>query len=770
LLTGRARTVADLRSADLAAVLGPGADGDATTILEAAFARRRVAHAALIEVDADPARGLTEVIGAWSAADLPDLPATPLPPAAQDRHAGLVWPALATDRVRYPGQPIAAVVAERRATAEDGAHAVRCELAPLPIVLDPDQAAAPGAPQLFPGRSNVVVEQDFGDPADVVQRVFAAAEQTTRDVGRGAGDGPDDVIVVHGEFHQQRLLPTSLEPRAVLAAPTPDGGLVVWASHQAQHALRDALAEAFGLPADRVRVIVPATGGAFGAKSQTYPEYLVVAQLARSLGRPVRWTEDRIEAMLAATRGRGQRQRTRLAATRSGRFLAYQLEVVADIGGYPHTGASVPEFTGYLSCGAYKTPLVHTHLRCVLTTAAPTSGYRGAGRPEAAYAIERTVDLMSRRLGIDPAELRRRNHLRPDTFPYRTRTGRTYDSGDYSAALDRALDVVGYRRLRAEQAQRRREGGLPLGIGLATYVERSGGPPDSDEHGAVEACPDGTILARVGSTSTGQGHRTAFAQLVAGALDLPVDRVRVIQNDTAELPYGYGTFGSRSMQTGGAALCMAAAGLLEAARTRFAAHCGVPAAQARYERGVVSCAGRTASLADLAGMAAAAGETLRADRRPSVPQAFPFGAYVAVVEIDPQLGAVTVRRLVAVDDYGQVINPLIVDGQGHGSIAQGLGQALWEEAVTGPDGVPTALSLLDYLLPTAADMPPLTLRETRTLNPNLPHGAKGAGEAGCIGVPPAVVNAVCDALDVAHVDMPLTPEAVWRALRPGLRA
>ncbi len=743
LLTGRARTVADLRARDLveAGVAGPGVP------LELAFVRSRCAHGVLRGVDLTAARATPGVSGAWAAADLPDLPTIGEP--GRDRSGEptgtpMDWPALATDRVRYPGQPLAAVAAGRRAEAEDGARAAVPAIEVLSPVLDARTATGPGAPALFQGRSNVVAEVELGAAAE---STFARAP-----------------VVVEGDFRQPRLLPTSLEARALLAAPTPDGGLLVWASHQAQHNLRNALAGALGLATERVRVIVPATGGAFGAKSQLYPEYLVVTALALRLGRPVRWVEDRAEAMLAATRGRGQRQHTRLAADRQGRLLAYELLVEADVGGYPQTGAMVPVMTANMATGAYRTPAVHAVARSVLTTAAPTSAYRGAGRPEAAYAIERTVDILARRLGLDPAELRRRNHLQPGQFPYDTPTGRRYDSGDYPAALDAALAEIGYQALRREQAERRSRGGRPLGVGVATYVERSGAGAGSDEHGSVEACPDGGVLARVGSTSTGQGHATAFAQLLASALDVPPDTVQLLHNDTAQVPYGFGTFGSRSMQVGGNALWAAAEALVERARHRFAQQCAAPVSTVGYRAGVLRCGSRTATLAELAATA-----PLRADARPGLPQAFPFGAYAAAVEVDPELGTVSVLRVVAVDDYGVVVNPLIVDGQGHGSIAQGLGQVLFEEASTDEDGVPAQRTLLDYLLPTAADMPALALLETCTPNPNVPHGAKGAGEAGCIGVPPAVVNAVCDAIDVDHVDLPLTPEAVWRALS-GARA
>jgi aerobic carbon-monoxide dehydrogenase large subunit len=734
LLTGRARTVADLTAGDVGA-----------EVLELAFLRSPVPHGRIRAVDVTAARDVPGVTGAWAAADLPGLPPTPVPPPSRGALAGRDWAALAADRVRFVGQPVAVVAADGRAHAEDGVRAVTVDVEPLPAVLDARAALADDAPRLWDGRDNVAQVHTSDERPEDLDALFASAP-----------------VLVEGRFRQPRLLPTSLEGRAVLARPEEDGGVTIWVSHQAPHSLRGSLAEAFGLAEQQVRVVVPATGGAFGAKSQGYPEYVVAVALARLTGRAVRWSEDRIEAMTAATRGRGQDQTTRMAADADGRVLAYSLDVVADVGAYPHTGSNVPQFTVGMATGAYRTPRVAARATCVLTTTPPTSSYRGAGRPEAAYAVERTVDLLARRLRMDPAELRRRNLVRPEDLPYETPTGRTYDSGDYAAALEVLLAEVGYDDLRAEQARRRAGGGRPLGIGLATYVERSGAAPHSPEYGAVEACPDGTVVARTGSQSTGQGHLTSFAQVVAAALDLDLDAVRVVQGDTAEVPEGFGSFGSRSMQVGGGALWHAARRLVEEARRRYAVHRGTADDAVAYDAGTLSAPG--AEPMTLADVAAATGP-LVGEESFTPPQAFPYGAYAAVVEVDPDLGVVEVQRIVAVDDYGVVVNPLLVDGQGYGSVTQGLGQALTEEAVTAPDGHPAATSLLDHLLLTAADVPPVQLEETAVPNPNQPFGAKGAGEAGCIGVPPAVVNAVCDALDVDTVDMPLTPEAVWRALR-----
>ncbi|WP_432839597.1 xanthine dehydrogenase family protein molybdopterin-binding subunit [Dactylosporangium sp. CA-092794] len=724
LVRGTGRYVADLRE--------PGC-------LDAAFVRSDLAHAALLGVDLAAARRVPGVAGAWSAADL-SLPETP-PMLEPETVAGRPWPPLATDRIRYHGEPLAIVVAANRYVAEDGRDAARVSAEALPVLLDPAEAAESDV-ELFPGRSNVAVDRDFGPPID--DGVWRRA-----------------AVVVEASYRQQLLAHTYMEPKAILVRPEPGGGLTVWASHQAPHRLRRDLAGGFGLPEERIRVIVPDVGGAFGGKSETWPEYLAVVAAARRLGRPVRWIEDRAESLAGPPHGRGQNQRTRMAADADGKILAYELHIDADVGGYPHTGAFVPVATSMMATGAYAIPQVHVRTRTVVTNTAPTSPYRGAGRPEAAAAIERTVDLLAERLRLDPAELRRHNFIRPQDFPYRTLTGFTYDSGDYAGALGVALRELDYTGWRAEQARRRADGGLPLGIGLSTYVERSG---TGEEFGAVEACPDGTFVALSGCCSTGQGHETSFPQVVAAVLGVDAERVTLVEADTAVVPRGIGSYASRSMQTGGAALYRAAGKLVEAAVHRAAEAGGVPAGEVEYKAGELHAGGRTTTLAELA----AAGEPLRAEHVEDSPEAFPFGAYAAVVEADPELGELRVLRLVAVDDYGVVVNPLIVGGQGLGSTVQGIGQALCEDLRYDPDGRVATRGLLDYLIPTMSEVPPLRFAETCTPNPNTPLGAKGAGEAGCIGAPPAIVNAVADALGPAargRLQLPLTPYTVWSAAR-----
>jgi carbon-monoxide dehydrogenase large subunit len=707
--------------------------------LDAAFVRSDIAHGEIRGVDLEPARRLPGVTAVWSHADLPSLPETP-PMLAPESIKGRPWPPLATERVRYVGEPLAIIVAADRYVAEDARDATRVHIQPLPVLLDPTEAAGSDV-RLFPGKDNVAMQRDFGEP--IAESVWQ-----------------DTAVVVEAEYRQQLLAHTYMEAKAILVRPEADGGLTVWVSHQAPHRLRRDLAGAFGLRPEQVRVIVPDVGGAFGGKSETWPEYLAVVAAARRLSRPVRWLEDRAESLTGPPHGRGQNQRVRMAADAGGRILAYELHIDADVGGYPHTGSFVPMATSMMATGAYAIPRVHVRTRAIVTNTAPTSPYRGAGRPEAASAIERTVELLARRLGVDPAELRRRNFIAAQLFPYATPTGFTYDSGDYAAALDVALRELDYDGWRAEQARRRTTGEPPIGIGLCTYVERSGA---GDEFGAVEACPDGTFVAFSGCCSTGQGHETSFPQVVAAVLDVDVERVRLIERDTAVIPHGIGSFASRSMQIGGAALHRAAGKLIDAARQRMAETCAVPVADVSYHSGEVIADDRKMTLADLA-----AAEQLRADETVAPPEAFPFGAYAAVVEVDTDLGDVTVVKVVAVDDYGVVVNPLIVDGQGYGSTVQGLGQALYEHVRYDADGHPAAISLLDYLIPTVSELPPLRFAETCTPNPNTPLGAKGAGEAGCIGTPAAIVNAVADALgidDPSELQMPLTPYTCWRANR-----
>jgi aerobic carbon-monoxide dehydrogenase large subunit len=735
LLTGRGRYVDDLE---------PGGG------LHAAFARSPIAHARLAAVDTSPALAVPGVVGAWTAGDLglPARLAAAIVPEAFAR------PPLAEDRVRFVGEAVAVVVAESRAAAADGAEAVVADYDPLPAVATTARAAADEAPLLFPeAGSNLAFEVVYGCEEDVL-------------------DGAE--VVVRARFVNQRLAAVPLEPDAVLAAPDADtGGLGVWASTQSPFQVRDFVADSLGLPEELVRCVAPDVGGGFGAKLTVYPEQAVVAALARRLERPVRWVQTRSECFLAMTQGRGQVQDVELGATRAGDLVGLRVRVLADAGAYPGLGAFLPYFTGQMLAGVYRLPRIDYAARAYVTNTTPTGAYRGAGRPEATALLERSLDLLAAELGQDPADLRRRNLVPRDAFPLTTAAGADYDSGDYERALDEALRLAGYADLRAEQRRRRDAGDRRvLGIGLSTYVEvTAAGSPT--EYGSVEALGDGTFAVLAGTADHGQGHATAYAQIAAATLGVPLAAITVREGDTALLPRGDGTSASRSVQLAGSAVLEASRALLERAR-RLAADAleaspedVAPLGDGRL--GVRGVPGSGLTWAELAVLAARLGEEPLCEECDSAGDpSYPFGAHVAVVEVDLDTGDVRLRRHVAVDDCGTRVNPLLVEGQVHGGIAQGAAQALYEEVVHDPEGTPLTASLLDYGVPSAAELPSFETGHTVTPSPRNPLGAKGVGESGTIGSTPAVQNAVVDALahlGVRHLDMPLTPERVWRALR-----
>jgi carbon-monoxide dehydrogenase large subunit len=748
LVTGAARYTEDLAI--------PGA-------LNAAFVRSVMAHARITRVDTGEAAGMPGVVAVLTAADL-GLP--PMGPGLGPPE--LARPALASEVVRFIGEAVAVVVADTREHAVDAAEAVAVDYDPLPVVTDPAEAVSEEAPSLFSDRGNVAVEVPWkGDSAKVEEAD----------------------VVLRTRMVNQRVNPAPMEPSAEVAAPDPEtGGVIVWAQTQAPFFTKAAVCTALGLDAEKVRVVAPAVGGAFGARIVTYPEQVVVAALALRLERPVRYVETRSETMLSMSHGRGQVQEVELGATADGVITDLRVRIIADGGAYPGEAALMPGMTVMMLCGPYRIQRVEGHTRTVATNSSPVAAYRGAGRPEATWLLERMIDQLARQLGLDPAEVRRRNLLPPDSFPYATVAGARYDSGDYTASLDRVLELAGYKALRAEQAARRGRGDrLQLGIGLSTYVEITG---FGAEMGAVTVERDGSVTVLTGVSPHGQGHETAWAQLAASTLGVELEQVRVVHSDTAKVPSGSGTMGSRSLQVGGSAVFQAseqvlakgrelAAHLLEARVEDVVVHnghglgvAGAPATAlswARLAEAAADPARRPAGFASGDGEGSDGVLTAQVDFEMEG-STFPFGAHVAVVEVDVETGLVRLVRHVAVDDSGRLVNPLLAEGQVHGGIAQGAGQALYEEVRYDPDGNNLTSSFASYTMPSAAELPSFETARMETPSPLNPLGAKGIGESGAIGSTPAIHNAVVDALapyGVTDIDMPTTPERVWRAIEQG---
>lgn len=716
-----------------------------------AYVRSTVAHARITGIDTSAAAAAPGVIGVFTAADIDLAPAAPPIPMLNMQ---MTRPWLANGKVRFVGEPVAMVVAETRAAAVDAAELVAVDYDPLPAVVDPEAAAAADAPLLF---------EDLGT-------------NCAMDLGAmmGYSPAPDFFdgceVVVSQRIVNHRVAPCPMEPRAVASVWGDDGRLTHWASTQAPHSLRDAMAAALGVEPGRIRVIAPDVGGGFGAKTGVYPEELLVAWAARRLGRPLRWVETRSESMVSLGHGRGQVQYATLGGDRDGTIKAWRLEVVQDGGAYPGMGAFLPFMTRLMASGTYAIPKVEFGSRSFVTNTTPTTAYRGAGRPEATAAIERAIDIFAAEIGMDPAEVRRRNLVPADRFPYVTPVGTSYDTGDYQRALDLALEAAGYEELRREQARRRETGDERLlGIGMATYVEITN-PVPGGEFGSVEITPEGKARVRAGTFSHGQGHATVFAQIVADRLGIALDDIEFVQGDTDDVKSGQGTMGSRSLQTAGSAIDEASRQVLDRAREIAAHLLEASAADVVLDTasGRFHVAGTPSVAKTWAEVAGAAEGGLRADvdYTPQGPS-FPFGAHVAVVEVDRETGRVELVRFVAVDDSGRILNPLITEGQRHGGIAQGVAQALLEEVRYDADGNPVTANLADYGMISATELPSFELVPMETPTPLNPLGAKGIGESGTIGATPAVQNAVVDALahlGIRHLDMPLTPERVWRAL------
>ncbi|HVM08944.1 MAG TPA: xanthine dehydrogenase family protein molybdopterin-binding subunit [Acidimicrobiales bacterium] len=717
------------------------------------YVRSTMAHARITTIDVDDARTAPGVLDVITGADI-DL--APIKPMGFLNQAQLrSW--LATDTVRFVGEPIVAIVTEERYQGADAAEMVFVDYDPLPAVVDPEDSVKNDL-LLFPeSGTNVTFELNFGRDDSLF-------------------DGCD--VVVRQRIVNQKVAPCPLEVRSDAARWSDDGKLTWWVSSQGAHSARGDLCNHLGLQPDQVRVIAPDVGGGFGAKIGVYPEELLVPWLARRLGRPVKWTETRTESMLNLGHGRGQVQYAEMGGTRDGRITAYRLTVLQDSGAYPSQGAVLPFMTRTMLTGVYDIPKAEFTSKSVVTNTTPTVAYRGAGRPEATAALERIIDIFATEIGADPAEVRRTNLVAKDKFPFTTPVGTTYDIGDYERALDLALEAAGYEELRDEQRRRRDAGERKqLGIGLAVYVEITAGPGAPSEFGAVEVKADGKVIVRTGSSPHGQGHHTAFSMIVADKLGVPLEDVTVIHGDTDVVPRGQGTMGSRSLQAGGVAISRATDQVIEKARNLAADLLEAAVDDVQYDAAARSfhVAGTPAvskSWGDV--VAAADGGRLEVehDYQGSGPT-FPFGAHLVVVEVDADTGRVEVARIVAVDDAGRILNPLLADGQIHGGLAQGVAQALLEEVRYDVDGNPITANLADYAFVSAAELPSFERIPMETPTPVNELGAKGIGESGSIGSTPAVHNAVVDALSffgVRHIDMPTTPEKVWRAVTFGADA
>jgi carbon-monoxide dehydrogenase large subunit len=738
-------------------------------MLHVAFVRSPYAHATIQGLDPSAALEMPGVVKVITAQDLagilkdtykPDVTSETGTAAdesiEEDKIAEPDVLPLAKDKVRYVGEAVAAVLADTFANAVDAAQLVEVDYEPLEVVVDPYDAMKDGAPQLYDEVKNnisVIEETVHGD----VEGAFAAA-----------------AIKVSAKIRSNRVLPMPMETRGIVAAPDPiTRGLTAWGSTQAPHWNRNAIAEALGLSQNQVRYIAPEVGGGFGCKIGTYPEEFVVAAAAYAFKRPVKWIETRSENFLATNHGRNQWGEFEVGADENGKITALKARVVLDSGAYPKA-LDLAWCTWVMSTGCYDIPNLDYQVLGVYTNTMANGAYRGAGRPEAAYYIERLVDMIADEGGLDPREVRRVNFIPPDNFPYTTLSGEHYDTGEYEKALNKALEVSGYDKLRQEQAAAREQGRY-LGIGLASYVEICGFGPFESAQVRVE--PSGAVTIYTGASPHGQGLETTFAQLAVDYIGANFDDVIVHHGDTGNTPQGHGTMGSRSLVVGGGALVLSLNKIKEKA-TRIAAHKleaaieDIELVQGKYQvKGVPS---RGVTLADIADLAYSDNlpddievglET--SDFFKPADETFPFGTHVAVVEVFPETGELKVLRYVSVDDCGIIISPMLVTGQVHGGLAQGIGQALFEEVHYDESGELITGTLNDYAVPKAANFPEFETHHTTTTTPLNPLGAKGIGEAATIGSTPAIANAVIDALEpwgIRHLDLPFTAEKVWRAI------
>ena len=720
-------------------------------ILSLVFVRSPVAHGRVLSIDASAAARAPGVVAVYTAADLAMADDTGL----MQLHKDVARPPLVTDRVRFVGDTVVAVVGETQAEAVDAAELVVVDYEAIPAVVDPEAALDPAAPLLFEGiGTNLVTSAVGGNSADPLE-------------------GAD--VVVRARFENQRVAVVPMEGSAIAVIPGDDGDgheLTIFVGTQMPHAFWRMQSAAAGIEPGKIRVVAPHVGGAFGAKVAT-TEHKVAIACALRLGRPVKWVETRSENLVAMPHGRGQVQYVELGLRRDGSMVGLRCRMIGDGGAYGGFGGGlVAGPTRSMAQGVYDIPKISFQAAVTVTNTTPMGAFRGAGRPEAAAFLERIVDMAALELDLDPVELRRKNFLRPEVFPYTTIMGSTYDNGDYDLALREAVRIAGYEDLRAEQAERRRRGDPKLlGIGISSYVEVTAGG-GGGEWGRVDIDPDGGATVLVGTSAHGQGHATSFSMIVADRLGIPMERIRFIQSDTALVPKGGGTGGSRSLQLGGSAVHGATEAVLARAQQLVADRIeAAPEDIVVTEDGRLGVAGSPSSAmdwAEVARVAGAGGDPLSAvfDFR-SPGSTYPFGAHVAVVEIDSETGLVELVRHVAVDDCGRVLNPLIVEGQQHGGIAQGVAQALFEQFVYDEAGNPLTSTLAEYAMPSAAELPFFEASNTETPTPLNPLGAKGIGESATVGSTPAVQNAVVDALShlgVRHLNMPCTPERVWRAI------
>ncbi len=718
--------------------------------LHAVFVRSDTAHGIIRSIEVDEARAMPGVVAVWTADDLGIGPHH----GFVRLHDDFARAPLAADRVRFVGEAIAVVLAETSAQGEDAAAMVWADIDPLPTYVDAEDALAADATPIIPGReNNIAVSESSDAPLDL--------------------DAVSDVVV-RGRYVNQRVAVAPMEPHCFAAAPAEDGRLTVWPANQFPHLVKGGLARVLGMEPDQIHVITPRVGGGFGGKAGPQYEYTVVAAAARRLDRPVVWVPSRSEEMQAMPHGRGQIQYAELGCRADGTFTGLRVHLVGDAGAYPGIGAALPGGTRRMSQGTYSFPAIEFDVAVAVTNTTPVGAYRGAGRPEATALLERLVDQAAHELDIDPIRLREQNLLGDDVFPFTTLTGNTYDSGRYLLPLRTAAEVVGYDDLRREQTERRERGDTAqLGIGVAVYVEITAGG-GAREDGRVEVHPDGTATVFAGTSAHGQGHQTSYAMLVSAQTGIPVDDIRLVDGDTDLVPRGGGTGGSRSMQLGGSAVHQATTALVDAARSLAARLLEADEADIVVDTtagtvGVQGVPARALSWAELAARAAEEDEgSLAGDALFEQDGAtFPFGAHIAVAEVDTETGRARLVRHVAVDDCGTVINQLLVEGQQHGGIGSGIGQALYEEMRFDDDGNPVTSNFADYGFPSAAEMPSFDVRSTQTPSPLNPIGAKGIGEAATIGSTPAVQNAVIDAvshLGVRHIDMPCTPQRVWAAI------